>query len=65
MSSPTFYKIVLCFSSLRENFLKGADDSDALTTVSSLIALVEKMEKNEVIPGHHLCLFLCCDVICL
>ncbi|XP_070763817.1 polyamine deacetylase HDAC10 [Enoplosus armatus] len=33
---------------LRENFLKDADDSDALTTLSSLIALVEKMEKNEI-----------------
>ncbi|XP_051237559.1 polyamine deacetylase HDAC10 isoform X2 [Dicentrarchus labrax] len=32
---------------LRENFVKDADDCHALTTLSSLISLVEKMEKNE------------------
>ncbi|XP_049929729.1 polyamine deacetylase HDAC10 [Epinephelus moara] len=37
-------------SKLRENFLKE-DDSDALTTLSGLIALVEKMQKNEIRNG--------------
>ncbi|XP_068579965.1 polyamine deacetylase HDAC10 [Cebidichthys violaceus] len=36
---------------VRENFLEGSDDSDALTTLSSLTALVEKMEKNEICNG--------------
>ncbi|XP_073328894.1 polyamine deacetylase HDAC10 [Pagrus major] len=36
---------------LRENFLKDADDSDALTTLSSLVAFIEKMEKNEICNG--------------
>ncbi|XP_034735891.1 polyamine deacetylase HDAC10 isoform X1 [Etheostoma cragini] len=36
---------------LRENFLKDADDSNTLTTLSSLIALVEKMERNEICNG--------------
>ncbi|XP_031139231.1 polyamine deacetylase HDAC10 isoform X1 [Sander lucioperca] len=36
---------------LRKNFLKDADDSDALTSLSSLIALVEKMERNEICNG--------------
>ncbi|XP_070828274.1 polyamine deacetylase HDAC10 isoform X2 [Chaetodon trifascialis] len=38
-------------SKLRENFLKDADDGAALTTLSSLIALIEKMEKNEICSG--------------
>ncbi|XP_045893712.1 polyamine deacetylase HDAC10 isoform X2 [Micropterus dolomieu] len=38
-------------SRLKENFLKDTDDRDALTTLSSLIALLEKMEKNEVCSG--------------
>nr|XP_046249339.1 polyamine deacetylase HDAC10 [Scatophagus argus] len=38
-------------SKLRENFLKDADDSDALATLSRLVALVEKMEKNEICSG--------------
>lgn len=36
---------------LRESFLKDADESDALTTLSSLIALMEQMEKNEICNG--------------
>ncbi|XP_076588220.1 polyamine deacetylase HDAC10 [Chaetodon auriga] len=36
---------------LRENFLRDADDDAALTTLSSLIALIEKMEKNEICSG--------------
>ncbi|XP_035520376.1 polyamine deacetylase HDAC10 [Morone saxatilis] len=36
---------------LRENFIKEADDCDALTTLSGLISLVEKMEKNEICSG--------------
>ncbi|XP_051237558.1 polyamine deacetylase HDAC10 isoform X1 [Dicentrarchus labrax] len=43
---------------LRENFVKDADDCHALTTLSSLISLVEKMEKNEICSG----LALVCDV---
>lgn len=46
----------LFFPTLRESFLKDADESDALTTLSSLIALMEQMEKNEVCSGYHLCL---------
>ncbi|KAM9352282.1 polyamine deacetylase HDAC10 [Symphorus nematophorus] len=38
-------------SKLRENFIKDTDDSDALTTLSSLTALVEKMERNEICSG--------------
>ncbi|KAL7402809.1 hypothetical protein ABVT39_020225 [Epinephelus coioides] len=37
-------------SKLRENFLKE-DDSNALKTLSSLIALVEKMQKNKIRNG--------------
>uniref|UniRef100_A0AAQ4S8F1 Histone deacetylase 10 n=1 Tax=Gasterosteus aculeatus aculeatus TaxID=481459 RepID=A0AAQ4S8F1_GASAC len=36
---------------LRETFLKDSDDSDALTTLSSLTALVQKMEQNEICNG--------------
>ncbi|XP_042352613.1 polyamine deacetylase HDAC10 isoform X1 [Plectropomus leopardus] len=36
---------------LRENFLKDADDNVAITTLSSVIALVEKMQNNEVCNG--------------
>ncbi|XP_059191347.1 polyamine deacetylase HDAC10 [Centropristis striata] len=36
---------------LREKFLKDSADNDALTALSSLIALVEKMEKNEICNG--------------
>ncbi|KAM7002092.1 polyamine deacetylase HDAC10 [Tautogolabrus adspersus] len=43
---------------LRETLFKAEDDSVALTTLSSLIALVEKMEKNEICNG----LALVCDV---
>uniref|UniRef100_A0A8C4HVS7 Histone deacetylase 10 n=1 Tax=Dicentrarchus labrax TaxID=13489 RepID=A0A8C4HVS7_DICLA len=52
-----FYIIHKCvvFSTIRENFVKDADDCHALTTLSSLISLVEKMEKNEV---QHRILFL-------
>lgn len=41
----------LIANKLRENFLKAADDSDALSTLSTLIALVEKMVKNEICSG--------------
>ncbi|GLD58977.1 histone deacetylase 10 [Lates japonicus] len=41
----------LIVSKLKENFLKDADDSDALSTLSSLAALVEKVEKNEICTG--------------
>ncbi|XP_037307374.2 polyamine deacetylase HDAC10 isoform X2 [Pungitius pungitius] len=36
---------------LRETFLKDSDDSDALTALSSLTALVQKMEQNEICNG--------------
>nr|XP_019934185.1 PREDICTED: histone deacetylase 10 [Paralichthys olivaceus] len=36
---------------LKENFLKEADDGDALSTLSRLINLVERMEKNEICSG--------------
>uniref|UniRef100_UPI0037E8A49B polyamine deacetylase HDAC10 n=1 Tax=Semicossyphus pulcher TaxID=241346 RepID=UPI0037E8A49B len=36
---------------LRDNFPKAADDSDALATLSSLIALVEKVTVNEMCNG--------------
>ncbi|KAF0040615.1 hypothetical protein F2P81_006513, partial [Scophthalmus maximus] len=36
---------------LTENLLKDVDESDALSILSSLIALVEKMEKNEICTG--------------
>ncbi|KAE8296068.1 hypothetical protein D5F01_LYC04820 [Larimichthys crocea] len=36
---------------LRENFLKDGDDSDALDTLSSLTALVDNMDKNEICSG--------------
>ncbi|XP_041795005.1 polyamine deacetylase HDAC10 [Chelmon rostratus] len=39
----------LIVSKLRENFAEDGDD--ALTTLSSLTALVEKMEKNEICSG--------------
>ena len=42
------------FSTLRESFLKDAVESDALTTLSSLITLMEQMEKNEVRSEYHL-----------
>lgn len=45
-------------SKLRENFLKDADDSDALGALSTLVALVDEMEKNEICSG----LALVCDV---
>lgn len=41
----------LLASKLRESFLRDADDSTALITVSSLIALTEKMGKNEICSG--------------
>uniref|UniRef100_A0A7N6AIL6 Histone deacetylase domain-containing protein n=1 Tax=Anabas testudineus TaxID=64144 RepID=A0A7N6AIL6_ANATE len=44
---------VLSFSTIRENFIKDADDKDAVT-LSSLIALVDKMEKNEVVLTRDL-----------
>ncbi|XP_026220379.1 polyamine deacetylase HDAC10 [Anabas testudineus] len=40
----------LVVQKLRENFIKDADDKDAVT-LSSLIALVDKMEKNEICSG--------------
>ncbi|XP_026167643.1 polyamine deacetylase HDAC10 isoform X2 [Mastacembelus armatus] len=50
----------------RENFLKNGDDSDALTTVSSLIGLVKKMEKNEICSGlalvHDVSMAMMCVV---
>ncbi|XP_039663890.1 polyamine deacetylase HDAC10 isoform X1 [Perca fluviatilis] len=42
---------LVLINKLRENFLKDADDSNALTTLSSLISLVEKMERNEICNG--------------
>uniref|UniRef100_A0A3P8SDT6 Histone deacetylase 10 n=1 Tax=Amphiprion percula TaxID=161767 RepID=A0A3P8SDT6_AMPPE len=49
----------LIVNKLRENFLQDADDdSDALTALSSLISLTEKMNKNEICNG----LALVCDV---
>lgn len=58
-------KYPLFVFTIRENFLKDADDSDALSNFSSLIALVEKMEKNEVQSEYCLCLFLVlqCDLL--
>ncbi|XP_008274351.1 polyamine deacetylase HDAC10 [Stegastes partitus] len=41
----------LTVSKLRENFLKDADDGDALTTLSSLISITEEMKKNEICSG--------------
>uniref|UniRef100_A0A3Q3F9K0 Histone deacetylase 10 n=1 Tax=Labrus bergylta TaxID=56723 RepID=A0A3Q3F9K0_9LABR len=43
------------FHLIRETLLKAEADSVALATLSSLIALVEKMEKNEVQSGYHAC----------
>lgn len=48
----------LSASKLRESFFKDGNDSAALTTLSSLNALTEKMEKNEICSG----LALVCDV---
>uniref|UniRef100_A0A8D3A349 Histone deacetylase 10 n=1 Tax=Scophthalmus maximus TaxID=52904 RepID=A0A8D3A349_SCOMX len=47
----TLLLLLLFFASIRENLLKDVDESDALSILSSLIALVEKMEKNEVKSG--------------
>lgn len=41
---------IFFFSKTRESFLRDADDSTAFITLSTLIALTEKMEKNEVKP---------------
>ncbi|XP_071349733.1 polyamine deacetylase HDAC10 isoform X2 [Trachinotus anak] len=41
----------LVVDKLKENFLGDAEHSDALSTLSSLIALAEKMEKNEICSG--------------
>ncbi|XP_034444998.1 polyamine deacetylase HDAC10 [Hippoglossus hippoglossus] len=41
----------LIVNKLKENFLKEADDREALSTLSRLIALVDKMEKNEICSG--------------
>ncbi|KAM4572812.1 polyamine deacetylase HDAC10 isoform 1-T1 [Odontesthes bonariensis] len=56
----------LTLSKLRENFLKDVDDCDALTTLSSIITLVEKMEKNEICNGlavvHSVTMAMMCVV---
>uniref|UniRef100_A0A672HG66 Histone deacetylase domain-containing protein n=1 Tax=Salarias fasciatus TaxID=181472 RepID=A0A672HG66_SALFA len=36
---------------LRENFLEGEGDSEALSALSGLITLTEKMEKDEILNG--------------
>ncbi|XP_053283241.1 polyamine deacetylase HDAC10 [Pleuronectes platessa] len=41
----------LIVNKLKEKFLKEADDGEALSTLSRVIALVDKMEKNEVCSG--------------
>ncbi|KAM7397012.1 hypothetical protein PAMP_020011 [Pampus punctatissimus] len=41
----------LIANKLRENFLKDLDDSDAPSTFSSLISLVEEMKKDEICSG--------------
>ncbi|XP_056244390.1 polyamine deacetylase HDAC10 [Seriola aureovittata] len=41
----------LMVDNLKENFLEDVEDSDASSTLSSLIALVEKMIKNEICSG--------------
>ncbi|XP_041652369.1 polyamine deacetylase HDAC10 isoform X2 [Cheilinus undulatus] len=50
---------------LRENFLKTTDDTDALTTLSRLIALAEKMEKNEICNGLALVRDVSMAMMCL
>ncbi|KAF7649312.1 hypothetical protein LDENG_00143500 [Lucifuga dentata] len=56
----------LIVTTIRENFLKEADDSDALTALCKLIALIEKMEKNEIRNGlalvHDVSMALMCAV---
>ncbi|XP_022611916.1 histone deacetylase 10 [Seriola dumerili] len=42
---------LLMVDNLKENFLEDVEDSDASSTLSSLIALVEKMIKNEICSG--------------
>lgn len=46
------------FKPFREHFLKHGDDRTSLTTLSCLITLIEKMEKNEVKSEY---LFKYCD----
>lgn len=59
-------KCAFFLSTIRENFLIDADDSDTVTTLSSLIGLADKMEKNEVQSGCCWCpcYFEGCHVIC-
>lgn len=38
-------------SKLREKFLKGEDDCEALSALSDLVTLTEKMEKDEILNG--------------
>nr|XP_020480994.1 histone deacetylase 10 [Monopterus albus] len=55
----------LIANKFRENFLKDADDSDALTTLSSLIALAERMEKNEICSGLALVRDISMAIMCV
>ncbi|KAK2842539.1 hypothetical protein Q5P01_012739 [Channa striata] len=41
----------LVVSKLRENYLKDGDDGNALTTLYSLTALADKMDRNEICSG--------------
>ncbi|XP_020501561.2 polyamine deacetylase HDAC10 isoform X1 [Labrus bergylta] len=50
---------------LRETLLKAEADSVALATLSSLIALVEKMEKNEICNGLALVADVSMAMMCL
>lgn len=60
LSHGFIFDIIILIMCFREKFLKDAEHSAALSALSSLLALVEKMEKNEVIST----LTQCWDVLC-